>query len=318
MDLLWISEREVAETVTLSDAIDVLREWLLDEDAGGAESIPKALGTFEPRSSLHALGALSTARGRGCFKTWVNTPKGRASLLTLFDTECGRALAVIESGTLGLLRTAAISGVATDHLAPAAASTMGIIGSGHLALRQVEAVHAVRPLSTVIVHSPTPDHRRAFATQIADELGIAAQAVDTVIGAVDGQPIVTLISRAREPFLSAAALLRGAHVNAVGAILPANAEMAGDVAARSSLTVVDSVENARRGSRELIEFDRWEKIAPLHRVVAGAVPRPSEPELTIFKGMGMGLSDLAVASLVFERALERDLGRAIPMAAGPA
>jgi ornithine cyclodeaminase len=68
---------------------------------------------------------------------------------------------------------------------------------------------------------------------------------------------------------------------------------------------VDSAENARRASRELREhFDDgadnggWDGVATLAEVVTGKATRPADPRCTVFKGMGMGLSDLAVARLL--------------------
>jgi ornithine cyclodeaminase len=65
---------------------------------------------------------------------------------------------------------------------------------------------------------------------------------------------------------------------------------------------VDSAENARRASRELREhFDGsggWDSVATLAEVVTGKAARPADPRCTVFKGMGMGLSDLAVARLL--------------------
>lgn len=312
--LLWLTEQDVAGLVDLGEAIEQVELSLADEDRGTAQSIPKALGTWAERSSAHALGAVSTARGMASFKTWVNTPQGAAAILTLFDAEQGRALTVMEAGTVGFLRTAAINGVATKHLAAPEAASMAIVGTGRQALPQVAAVSAVRPLESVQVYSPTLEHRNAFATRLRDELGLRAVAMDTLDEAIRGQPIVTLITRAREPFLRAEILATGAHVNAAGAILPANAELLPDVLARSSLTVADSITNARRASRELIEHDVWDEIVPLHAVIGGAVTRSPSPQLTVFKGMGMGLSDLAVASFAYNRARERGIGQVIPHA----
>jgi alanine dehydrogenase len=72
------------------------------------------------------------------------------------------------------------------------------------------------------------------------------------------------------------------------------------VLAASALTVVDSEPNARKGSRELREFhgEDWTGVQTLGDVVAGKVTRPERPRLTVFKGMGMGLSDLAVARVL--------------------
>jgi alanine dehydrogenase len=310
--LLWLTEHDVAALIDLADVIAQIELFLLDEHRGNAKSIPKALGTWDERSSAHALGAVSPARGLACFKTWVNTPRGASAVLSLFDAEQGRVLAMFQAGTLGFMRTAAINGVAAKYLSSPDATSMAVIGSGRQALPQVAAVAAVRPLENVHVFSPTREHRVAFAERVTEELDLPAVAVDSLSEAVCDQPIVTVITRARDPFLGAELLTSGVHVNAAGAVLPANAELMGDVLARSSLTVVDSVENARKTSRELIGHDDWESVVPLHAVIGGVVGRPESPDLTVFKGMGMGLSDLAAASLVYERAIAQGVGQEIP------
>ena len=120
---------------------------------------------------------------------------------------------------------------------------------------------------------------------------------------------MTLITRAVEPFVDAAQLADCRHLNAVGAILPAKAEFAQDVFERADRVVVDDLENARRGSRELrerygVDAPSWPGVSRLSDVLAAGETRA----LTLFKGMGMGLSDLAMATVVYEQALARGLG----------
>jgi len=81
--------------------------------------------------------------------------------------------------------------------------------------------------------------------------------------------------------------------------------------------VVDDLENARKGSRELRErFGAdgapWPDVAVLGQLLAQGEARPRQARLTIFKGMGMGLSDLAMARVVFEHAREHGLGIELP------
>jgi len=81
--------------------------------------------------------------------------------------------------------------------------------------------------------------------------------------------------------------------------------------------VVDDLENARRGSRELRERygadgAPWQGVGVLSELLAAGATRPADARLTIFKGMGMGLSDLAMARVVYEIACARGLGHALP------
>ena len=106
--------------------------------------------------------------------------------------------------------------------------------------------------------------------------------------------------------MDAAQLADCRHLNAVGAILPAKAEFAQDVFERADRVVVDDLENARRGSRELrerygVDAPSWPGVSRLSDVLAAGETRAPDARLTLFKGMGMGLSDLAMATVCTSR-----------------
>jgi alanine dehydrogenase len=277
--------------------------------------MPKTHVAWGTGHTLHALGAAFPAEAIAGSKTWAHTAAGATPLLILFDAANGALCAVIEAFALGQLRTGAVSAVATDRLAAADARELALIGSGKQALAQVAAVLAVRPLRAVRVFSPTPAHRSACAARLRERLGIEAVAVDSVAAAVAAAPIVTLVTRAREPFLHAAMLAEDAHVNAVGAITPDRAELGGDVFARCGVVAADSVPAVQRLSREFRDHygdgEGWNGVVPLSRVVAGAARRDASTDVTLFKAMGMGLADVAVGLAVLRRAEE--LGRGRPL-----
>jgi alanine dehydrogenase len=300
--LPWLTDDDVRALVPLTDAIPAVAAIIQREVDGTARAIPKAMTTWEPSSAAHALGAYDECAGLVGFKTWVNTPQGAAALMTLFRSTDGSAVAVMEAVAIGLIRTASVAGIATRLMSDPGATELAIIGSGRQALLQVAAVAAVRPLTRVRVWSPRESSRTAFAATIRAELGLEATASDTLEDALRGAPIVTLITRAKEPFLPPNLLARGAHLNAVGAILPQSAEFDSAILADSDLTVVDNLENARRVSRELRDHyaDDWTGVRTLGEMISGAMERPPSPSLTVFKGVGVGLGDLAVAALALE------------------
>ncbi|OLT33712.1 ornithine cyclodeaminase [Rhodococcus sp. CUA-806] len=301
-ELLWMTEADVAQSISIPEAIESIAEVLVRETTGAAGDIPKTMSTWEPKSSAHALGAFDHDAGLVGFKTWINTPQGAAALMTVFDTKSGTASAVLEAGSLGMMRTAAMSGVATRALSAPDATEMTIVGSGRQALSQVRAVCAVRPIERVHVWSPRESSREAMATSVRDNVDVQVFVHDSVSDAVRDVPIVTLVTRASEPFLERGLLAERAHLNAVGAILPKNAEFEPQLLADADLVAVDSIENARRSSREFREFfgDDWSPVHTLGQLLADDTTRPSGARLTVFKGLGMGLSDLAMAILAIE------------------
>jgi ornithine cyclodeaminase len=317
-----LTETDVAALVDLGAAIEALEAVLGEQGAGQAFPVPKALATWDPRSSMHSLGSAAPAAGYAGFKSWVNTPAGASAVYALWHASSGRLAAVMEGAGLGALRTAGISGVATRWLADPAADELAICGTGRQALGQVAAVAAVRPIGHVRVWSPDRDHREAFCGRVSERTGLRATAYDSAADALDGVPVVTLITRATEPFVDAGMLAAGTHVNAVGAILPGAAELGGDVLGAAEIIVADDVGNARKASRELLDHfgdddAAWKAVVRLADIVAAGEGRPAGARLTVFKGMGSGLSDLAVAQVALQRAEEQDRGLVLDQPAMP-
>jgi alanine dehydrogenase len=315
--IVWITGHEVAQLVDLEDAIEALEQGLALEGSGAAKNVTKALGTWGDGSSMHALGSMFPGAGYVGFKTWANTKAGAGAIFELFDSNTGALLAVIEAGLLGQLRTAGISGLATRRLARPDATEMALIGAGRQALMQVVAVAAVRPLTRLRVFSPTEANRKAFVEQAAALFAFDVEEAPSIAAATGGAGIVTIMTRAREPFFSSADLPAGSHLNAVGAILPKFAEFHQDVFARADLVVVDSIPNAKLASREFMErYDggagSWDDVQELSAVIAADAVRPANADVTLFKALGMGISDLSVAKMVYERARAQGIGREIP------
>ena len=200
---------------------------------------------------------------------------------------------------------------------------MALIGTGMQAITQVAAVNAVRPLRRVRVWSPTAEKRRAFTDELARQFAFDVVEAPTLEAATQGASIVTLVTRAKEPFLPARMLAPGTHLNAVGAILPGNAEFHQDVFERVGAIAVDDVANLQKASREFIDRfaagGDWGAVQPIGAVIAANRARPADCDLSLFKSMGMGLSDLSVAVMALERARAQGAGRAIahPVRATP-
>ena len=311
---LWITEAEVTALINLRDAIAALERGLADEAAGGAVNMEKTHATFGRGDTLHAIGATMAAQGIVGTKTWAHTEGGANPLLILFDAADGRVLAVIEAFALGQLRTAALSAIATRRLAAPQACEMAVIGAGKQALAQVAAVAVVRRLRRVRVASRNPENAAAFAKRAGADLRLEFEPCESVAAAVKDADIITLITRATEPFLRSEMVGRGAHINAVGAVVPERAEFEPSILARCAVVAADTPAGVRSLSREFMEFygddDRaWDTVAPLSRVVVSARGRPAGADLTLFKAMGMGISDLSMGIEVLRRARINDMGR---------
>lgn len=300
--LTVLTDEHVVARVDRRAALRALRNVLASAHRGDAHSIPKSMARFDEASSAHTLGAVDLTQGIVAFKSWVNTPNGASALLSLFDSSNGRTLAVMSAGALGMLRTAGTAALATDILSDPGASELAILGTGRQALHQVAAIQDVRPLSLVRVWSPSERSRTAFAEQVRATLGLRSEVAAHARDCVSGAPIVTTVTRAVDPFVEGEWLAHGAHLNAVGAILPTTAELLPSVLPLSDVTAVDDLDNARRASRELHAHfgPELDGVITLGEMIARSSPRPEDPRLTVYKGLGSGLTDLAVAALVVQ------------------
>ena len=322
---MWISEADVASVLDLPGAVAVLADGFAAEAAGSAVPMDKTMASFEAPGSgghgrgghgtLHALGAAAGSLAGA--KVWAHTPGGADPLLVLFDSAAGRIVAAVEAFALGQLRTAATAGLATDRLARPDAGCLAIIGTGKQALPQVAAVAAVRPIRQVRAFSPNAERREAFAARVREQLGLRCTAAASAAEAVNGADVVTLVTRATEPVLTAAMVRPGMHVNAVGAIDLARREFEPAILRRATV-VTDSPGQARRLSAELREFfgdgagAGWHQVRSLGDVVRGGPGRRDPGQITVFKGMGSGIADVAIGAAVLARVTEA--GRGTPVA----
>ncbi len=309
---LWISESEVVSMMDIGGAIAALERGLIAEAQGAAQNMIKTHVEWDG-STLHAIGAVFPAMSLCGTKTWSHTSNGATPLLLLFDSNDGSLKAIIEAFALGQMRTAAASGVATRWLATADADEFAMIGTGKQAITQVAAVMAVRPIRTIRVFGRDEGRRNAFAARVKAEFDVQAVSSESVRDAVEGASIITVATRAANPIVTADMVRTGAHINSVGAIVPSRAEVAQDVLARCSRTITDSVSQAQKLSRELIEYfgkdsSGWNTVQPLAKVVAERASRSSKEDITLFKALGVGISDLSLGIELYRNAVEAGLG----------
>ena len=311
---LWISEADIVALMDMREAIDALEKGLLAEARGEARNMVKTHVEWGEGATLHAIGAVFEQEGFAGTKTWAHTPGGATPLLILYDAATGSLKAIVEAFALGQMRTAGASGVATRWLAAEDADEFAIVGTGKQALTQVGAVLAVRPIRRVRVFGRDPQRREQFAKRVGSELGVEATPADSIAEALRDARIVTVVTRATEPIVSSEMCAPGTHINAIGAIVPSRAEIASDMLARCTRVVADSVPQAQKLSREMIAHfgadpKGWSTVESLAQLVSARRMRSSSDDLTLFKSLGMGISDLSLGIELYRRAVASGAGR---------
>lgn len=315
--MLLLKEQDVCQLLTMSEAIHRIREAFLALGQGTAQNQVRRRLMLPTGAILHAMGgAWGNYFGTKIYSTHVRY--GNYFLVALYDAATGRPLALMEAAHLGQIRTGATTAVAADGLALPGARVLGLIGSGFQARGQLWGLLEVRPLEEVRVWSRREENRRAFAKECSERFGIPVRAVDSAEEAVKGAELVVTATYSREPVLDAAWIQPGTHVTAIGSNYPTRRELPSELILKADLIVVDSFEQARLEAGDLLltlNPEDWSRLplTELSAVVAGQVGRGDPHAITVFKSHGMGLEDVAVAALVYEKALQAGVGRQLDL-----
>tara|TARA_Y100000590_G_scaffold444909_1_gene576287 strand:+ start:964 stop:1908 length:945 start_codon:yes stop_codon:yes gene_type:complete len=310
---LFISEQDVNSLLDMSAAIDAVEDVIRWQGQGKAGVLPRSR-LEQAGVVMNVMAGAVEPLGRAGLKAYTS---GSRMIVNLFDMETGELLAVIEAGRLGQIRTGAATGVSVRYLSRPDANTLGLIGTGYQAETQLEAVAEVANLSTVKVYSRQPENRANFIAKMSSRLDCRIVEAKSARDAGEGSDIVVTATNALEPVLSAQCLRPGVHVVAMGGNRLTVQEIETDALGMFDLIAVDDLKQGKIESADLIAgvhngyFD-WADMVMLGEVVAGlCAGRTDQCERTLFKSLGIGTWDVAVADLVFKRATSEGFGRRI-------
>jgi len=226
------------------------------------------------------------------------------AVYVLFDATTQTPEAVVDGAALTSLRTAAVSGLATRHLANPDAARLMIFGAGVQARSHLDAMLGVRRIEHVTVVSRTLPRAQALV-DAARERGVGADV--GVSDDVADADLVCTCTTSDLPLFDGARLSAGTHVNAVGSFQPTSREL--DTAALlRARVVVEAREAAFAEAGELAipigegAFDRDHVVADLVQVVNGAHVRLTPSAVTVFKSVGLAFEDLIVARAAVDAA----------------
>lgn len=215
-------------------------------------------------------------------------------------------VAVIDGAALTGIRTAAVSALATRHLAREDAARLVIFGAGTQGSAHLGSMVAVRPVEEVTIVSRTAARAEALAGR-AESMGLRARVGGPE--SVEEADIVCTCTTSPTPLFDGRALPDGVHVNAVGSYTPQTREV-DDETVRRARIVVETREAALEEAGDLLlpiesrVISAEDILADLTEVVRGGRVRESDGDVTLFKSVGVAFEDLVVARAALDRLVE--------------
>jgi thiomorpholine-carboxylate dehydrogenase len=297
---MYISEHKVREVLTYEALIPAIRQALIDFSAGlvdqparmvlranNAEGLRNGWFAVMPVIAGDMMGVKTVTFYPGNAELGLHT---HMAVVELIRRSTGEPLAVMDGRLITEMRTAAVSAVALDALAPATATSLGILGSGVQARSHIEAFRRVRPaLNEIRVWSRTT----ANAERLAAETGARVVSIEEAAAS----DVVLTVTSSPTPILEGRWLSEEALVLAVGATGASLREL-DDELMRSCFVVAESRSCAERESGD-VRLSGATVQAEIGEVLSGKIAAPVGRRI-LFKSVGMAIEDLVGASLVWQ------------------
>ncbi|MBM3951561.1 MAG: ornithine cyclodeaminase family protein [Rhodospirillales bacterium] len=283
---------------------------------------PAILGVHVSGGGFHVKAAgVSGPQSRFAAKLNANFPGNAArfglptiqGVVVLSDAENGFPLAVMDSGSITVLRTAAATGVAAKRLAREDARVATVCGLGAQSRAQLRALALVRPLEKIFAVDVDSARARTFAADMSRDLGVPVEIATDLARAARASDLIVTCTPAKRWFLDRAMVRPGAFVAAVGADSEEKQEIAPDLMAsakvvcdvRAQCAEIGDLHHAVAAGAMTVD----DAHAELADVLTGRRPgRESADEITLFDSTGTALQDVAAAALVHARALAEGAG----------
>jgi ornithine cyclodeaminase/alanine dehydrogenase-like protein (mu-crystallin family) len=316
--VLFLGEEDVRQILTMSDAIKVLEEMFRQQGLGNIINQPRQRVRTDV-SMLHYLAGALPHLGVMGYKAYTSSKAGIKFRVFLHDIETGELLSIMDGNYMGMMRTGAVSGVATKYMARDDVSRACIYGAGWQARGQLLAVCAVRNVKRICVYSRNAGQREAFSKEMEKQLRVpVTPSASAEEAARDADCVITATS-SFEPVFRGEWLAKGTHINAIGGNFLFKREIDERAVRAADIIAVESLEQTKIEAGEFLPLVekgtlRWSRITELGDVVAGkAKGRTKDEDITLFKSLGIAVEDIAVAAHVYKVAKGAGMGVKLDM-----
>lgn len=318
---LYLSQSDVIDVdLKMTDIIDSLEVAFREKGEGRTEMPPKpGVHPGGGDNFIHAMPAYIPALKSAGVK-WVggfpeNLKRGLpyiTGLLILNDDETGLPLAVMDCTWITGMRTGAATALSARYLARPDSERVGVLGCGVQGRTNVEALRVLFPLKQVMAYDTDPQALERYAEEIRQRLDLEVIPACDPREAVSGCDIV----------VTAGPILKKPHATirvgwmgdgAFASLVDFDSYWHPEAMAEADKFCTDD-------TAQLLHYQQvgyFQQIPALHadlgELATGRKPgRETAEEKTFTANLGLAIDDMAVAPLIYRRALEKGIGTWLP------
>jgi len=315
--LLYLSKTDVVTVgLTMAEIIESLEITFRAKGEGRTEMPPKP--SIHPGGKDNFMNAMLAyipdLKSAGV--KWVsgfpeNSKRGLpyiAGLLIFNDVESGLPLAVMDCSWITAKRTGAATALSARHLARPESSLIGMLGCGIQGRSNIEALNLRFPLQKVMAYDVDAEALQRYSEEIRSRYDLEVVPVKTPRDAVTGCDIVVSagpIMKTPHATIQAGWLDEGAFAS----LIDYDSYWHPDAMRETAKFCTDDTPQLRLYQQNGYLQNIPDIHADLGELVTGKKPgRETSEERTMTANLGNALDDMAVAPLIYQRAVEKGIG----------
>lgn len=324
--MLLLNEQDIRKVFDMNDAIDSnIEAYKIFSSGNAVVPLRQVITADEGRGNFAFMPAYSSKLGAAGIKIVNifpgNRERGEATTIgqvLLMDDKSGEVLALMDGSFITKFRTGAASGAAFTLFARDDAKIGCLIGTGGQADCQLEAMLAACDLDEVRIVARDFAKTEKFTEEMSERFkdsGTKLIAYDDANEAVDGADVIVVVTVSTEPVFDANRVKKGAVVSGVGSYTAEINEIDPKLFKLADKIYFDSKDACIAESAD-IQIPLREGLVSLEGLTGdigeyalGEISgREADDEIIIFKNVGLGILDLVIAKLIYEKAKNRKIG----------
>lgn len=316
-----ILTRSVIEgLVKIKESIRVIEAAFKSLGEGYAQMPPKLYIHLNKYTGDFRAMPASLEKPDRCAIKWVNVHPNNKSIglpsvmavIILSDPKNGFPLCIMDGTYATNLRTGAAGGVAAKYLARKDSKIIGMVGCGAQAETQLTALKELFDIDKVRIWGHKEKNAKEFIKKTAT-LRLNMRIVKNIRSCVNGCDIIVTTTPSRKPLIRLEWLKRGVHINAIGADARGKEELEPRIL-KNAKVIVDSWEQASHSGEINVPLKKGfisnkDIYADIGQIVTGEKPaRSNDREITVFDSTGLAIQDVAIANLIYKKAVKHKKG----------
>jgi alanine dehydrogenase len=310
---LLIREAEVHELVSMKEAADAVEDAFRQLGNGTAFNNPRTRIKLSGEI-LHVLPAAIPSEDALGLKAYTAFRSGIRFLVLLYSAKTGELKALMQAQRIGALRTGGVASVAIKHMARPDSRHGALFGAGVMGSAMLEGMVNARSFESIRVYDLDTERLKSFCSVWSEKLSTDITPAQSPDHAIEQADVVVTMTTAKDPVFDGKKLRDGTTVVAAGSNLLQKREIDSTVIRRAKRIVVESIDQSQLEAGDLfVPIDaghlHWNQVRELSELVLGKIPgRESDSEINVFKSVGLGLQDMAVAAKAFDAVVKAGAG----------